>query len=58
MGSGVMIYIPSFINTGSGIQTLAGWNTQTHRYNKPTFIFLKKDIRLQIIRQVHTRAPT
>jgi hypothetical protein len=25
MGSGVMIYIPSFIKIGSGIQKLMGW---------------------------------
>jgi hypothetical protein len=29
MGSGAMIYIPSFINIGSGIQKLMG-DTQTH----------------------------
>jgi hypothetical protein len=31
MGSVVMIYIPSFIKTGSGIQKLIGEGTQTHR---------------------------
>jgi hypothetical protein len=33
MGSGAMIYIPSFINTGSGIQKLiqGKGDTQTHR---------------------------
>jgi hypothetical protein len=31
MGSGAVIYIPSFIKTGSGIQTLIGGDTQTHR---------------------------
>jgi hypothetical protein len=30
IGSGAMIYIPSFIKTGSGIQMLRG-NTQTAR---------------------------
>jgi hypothetical protein len=29
MGSGAMIYIPTFIKTGSGIQKLIGGNTQT-----------------------------
>jgi hypothetical protein len=29
MGSGAMIYIPSFIKIGSGIHNLTGWNTQT-----------------------------
>jgi hypothetical protein len=31
MGSSTMIYIPSFINAGSGIQNLIRGNTQTHR---------------------------
>jgi hypothetical protein len=32
IGSGAEIYIPSFINTGSGIQKLMGWgNSQKHR---------------------------
>jgi hypothetical protein len=31
MGSGAMIYIPSFIKTRTGIQTLRGGYTQTHR---------------------------
>jgi hypothetical protein len=32
MGSGVMIYMPSFIKIGSAIQKLVGWGvTQTHR---------------------------
>jgi hypothetical protein len=31
MGSGVMIYIPSFIKTGSGIQTLIwGYTDRQH----------------------------
>jgi hypothetical protein len=29
-GSGAVIYIPSFIKTGSGIQKLMKGNTQTH----------------------------
>jgi hypothetical protein len=29
MGSGVMLYIPSFINTGSGIQKVIGGKTHT-----------------------------
>jgi hypothetical protein len=48
MGSCVMMYIPSFIKTGSSIQKLIGGNsqTQTHtqrawRLHKPTFIFSK-----------------
>jgi hypothetical protein len=31
MGSGVMIYIPSFIKIGSGIHKLIRGDTQTHR---------------------------
>jgi hypothetical protein len=30
MGSGVVIYIPSFIKIGSGVQKLIGGDTQTH----------------------------
>jgi hypothetical protein len=45
MGSGPMMYIPSFIKTGSGIQKLM-WRgytgTQTAwRSRKPTFLFFK-----------------
>jgi hypothetical protein len=42
MGSGVMIYIPSFIRTGSGIQKLIGGHrhAQTGSWShKSTFIF-------------------
>jgi hypothetical protein len=31
MGSGGMIYIPSFIKTGSGIQKLVGGDSPRHR---------------------------
>jgi hypothetical protein len=31
MGSGAMIYIPSFIKIGSGIQNLIGGDSQTHK---------------------------
>jgi hypothetical protein len=44
MGSGVIIYIPSFINTGSGIQKLMGKDSQRHRQNGDlinVFYFLK-----------------
>jgi hypothetical protein len=44
MGSGVMIYIPSFINIGSGIQKLnGGVHRHTHSMviSKPTVIFMK-----------------
>jgi hypothetical protein len=45
MGSGAMIYIPSFIQIGSPIQKLIGGYTDTQtawRYHKPTFIFFFK----------------
>jgi hypothetical protein len=32
MGSGAMIYIPSFIKIGSGIQKLIGRYTDIHRH--------------------------
>jgi hypothetical protein len=46
MGSGAMIYIPSFIKIGSGIQKLIGGDTQTHRQHGDrisllSFFFLK-----------------
>jgi hypothetical protein len=31
MGSGDMLYIPNFVNIGSGIQKLIGADSQTHR---------------------------
>jgi hypothetical protein len=46
MGSDAMIYIPSFIKIGSGIQKLIDTQTDTDtqtvwRLHKPTFIFSK-----------------
>jgi hypothetical protein len=45
MGSGTMIYIPTFIKTGSGIQKLMGggfiYTRTAWRSYKPTFIFSK-----------------
>jgi hypothetical protein len=32
MGSGAVIYVPSFIKIGSGIQKLLRGDTQTHRH--------------------------
>jgi hypothetical protein len=53
MGSGAMIYIPSFIKTCSGIQKLIWADTQTHRQHGDyirLFLFLKnKENRLIII---------
>jgi hypothetical protein len=34
MGSGAVIYVPSFIKIGSGIQKLIGGDTQTHTDSK------------------------
>jgi hypothetical protein len=47
MCSGAVIYLPSFIKIGSGIQKLTGDDTQTHRSNKPTcvYFFLNKGSR-------------
>jgi hypothetical protein len=44
MGSGAMIYIPSLIKIGSGIQKFIGEDKQTQiawRYHKPTSIFFQ-----------------
>jgi hypothetical protein len=39
LGSGAMIYIPSFVKIGSGIHKLIGGNMQTAwRLHNPTFI--------------------
>jgi hypothetical protein len=38
MGSGGMIYIPSFIKTGSGIQKLIGGDTHTEHAARITLI--------------------
>jgi hypothetical protein len=43
MGSGAMIYVPSFIKIGSGIQKLTRW---IHRSHKPTLFFKNKESRL------------
>jgi hypothetical protein len=45
MGSGAMIYIPSFINIGSGIQKLIGWGIHRQtgwRSYKPASMFSKQ----------------
>jgi hypothetical protein len=43
MGSGTMMYIPSFIKTSSAIQMLIRGDTQTAwRLNMSTLIFSKK----------------
>jgi hypothetical protein len=45
MGSGVVIYLPSLIKIGSGIQKLIGGDTQTHTHT-------------QTNTHIHTRAAT
>jgi hypothetical protein len=34
MGSGAVIYLPSFIKIGSGVQKLIGADTQTHKQTR------------------------
>jgi hypothetical protein len=34
MGSGAVIYVPSFIKIGSGIQKLTGRDSQTHTHRQ------------------------
>jgi hypothetical protein len=41
MASGGMIYIPSVINVGSGIQMLIGEETQTHRQQSYLTIYFQ-----------------
>jgi hypothetical protein len=56
MGSGTMIYIPSFIKIGSGIQKLIRGDSQTHRKNgnlKSLLFFQNKESRLKIIDDQH-----
>jgi hypothetical protein len=46
MDSSAMIYIPSFIKNGSGIEELMGWDTQTgRRPHKLKIIFLRTSFR-------------
>jgi hypothetical protein len=40
-GLSAMVYIPGFINTGSGIQKWMGWGYTAWWSHKPTFIFFK-----------------
>jgi hypothetical protein len=55
MGSGAMIYIPSFIRTGSGIQNLLrGIHIQTHRQQGDlkslSLFFQNKESRLKTVK--------
>jgi hypothetical protein len=38
MGSGAVIYVPSFIKIGSGIQKLRGGDTQAHSHTDSNVI--------------------
>jgi hypothetical protein len=61
MGSGAMIYVPSFIKIGSGVQKLIGGidghtNKHTHTHTrpatwslKPTIFFQNKESRLKTL---------
>jgi hypothetical protein len=59
MGSGAMIYVPSFIKIGSGVQKLIGGihrhtqrntHARTHgqQFHKPTLFFQNKESRLKM----------
>jgi hypothetical protein len=52
IGSGVIIYVPSFIKTGSGIQKLLGVDSQRHRQEGDLIglllFFKKKESRLKM----------
>jgi hypothetical protein len=56
MGSGVMIYIRSYINIGSDVQKLIGRNTKTHRQRGDLInlllFFQNKESRLKIRRGI------
>jgi hypothetical protein len=51
MGSGAVIYVPSFIKIGSGIRKLIGGYTETHRQQRdlisPLHFFQNKECRLK-----------
>jgi hypothetical protein len=51
MGSGTVIYVPSFVKIDSGIQKLIGADTHTQtetRSHKPTLFFQNKESRLKM----------
>jgi uncharacterized C2H2 Zn-finger protein len=47
MGSDAMIYIPSFIQTGPGIQVIGRDSQTAWRSHRPTFIFKSKKSRIK-----------
>jgi hypothetical protein len=55
MGSGAMIYVPSFIKIGSGIRKLIGVDMETHRQQGDLIslllFFQNKEIRLKITQE-------
>jgi hypothetical protein len=68
MGSGAVMYVPSFINIGSGIQKLIGrgytereTHTHTHTYGQQCdllsllYFFQNKESRLKIIAKYRNR---
>jgi hypothetical protein len=58
MGSGAVIYIPSFIKIGSGVQKLIEGDTQTAtQSHKPTPFFQIKQSRLKIFKQLLQHKP-
>jgi hypothetical protein len=53
MGSGTMIYIPSFIKTGSGVQKITGGihrHTDNMVSHNPDFIFQNKECILKKVK--------
>jgi hypothetical protein len=49
MGSGAMIYIPSFIKIGSGIKKLTGRDTNTHRQHGELIRLLSFFFKIRIV---------
>jgi hypothetical protein len=58
MGSGAMIYIPSFIKIGSSILKLIRQDSQTHRQHgdliSPLLFFQNKESRLKTTLETHS----
>jgi hypothetical protein len=48
MGSGAVIYVPSFIKIGSGVQKLTGGYTDIHTDSNTNSFFQNKESRLKI----------
>jgi hypothetical protein len=55
MNSDAMIYVPSFIKTGSAIQKLIGEHTDTHREHSDLIsLLLYKKMEYRLIGGIHT----